>query len=101
VSGIYALKNNKNINRKAQAIVEFALVLPILVALMMAIIEFGLLFKNYLGLNHALNKAAKTASLSRGTANADLKVIKAFLKNCYIINIQAYNHHFTSSKIVR
>ncbi len=80
------LKINIKNNKKAQAIVEFALVLPVLIAVMMGIIEFGLLLKNYLGVNHALNKAAKVASLSRGTSSADIKVIRAFLKNCYIVN---------------
>lgn len=72
--------------KKAQALVEFALVLPILVASIMAIFEFGLLVKNYLGVNYALNQASKTAALCRGTINADIKVIRAILENCVMID---------------
>jgi|GEM_PF-5289902 len=74
-------KNFKSLNKKAQALVEFALVFPIIIATIMCIFEFGLLLKNYLGMNFALGKAAKEAALCRGQQNSDLKVIKVLLEN--------------------
>lgn len=75
-----------NLFKKAQSLVEFALVLPLLVVIIMAIFEFGLLLKNYLGLNYALNKALKEAYYCRGQINADIKVIKKFLENSFVLN---------------
>ncbi len=76
----------KFIGKKAQALVEFALIFPILVISIMCIFEFGLLLKNYLGLNYALGKAAKEASFCRGQQEADLKVIKKLLENAAALN---------------
>lgn len=73
-------------NKKAQALVEFALIFPILVMTIMGIFEFGLLIKNYLGLNYTLGKASREALLCRGQSNADLKVLKSLLKNGYSID---------------
>jgi hypothetical protein len=73
-------------NKKAQAIVEFALIFPILIATIMCIFEFGLLLKNYLGLNYALGKAAKEASFCRGQQGADLKVLKKLLEGAAALN---------------
>ncbi|HOD41414.1 MAG TPA: TadE/TadG family type IV pilus assembly protein [Candidatus Wallbacteria bacterium] len=73
-------------NKKAQAIVEFALIFPILIATIMCIFEFGLLLKNYLGLNYALGKAAKEAAFCRGQEGADVKVIKSLLASATALN---------------
>ncbi len=73
-------------NKKAQAIVEFALIFPILIATIMCIFEFGLLLKNYLGLNYALGRAAKEAAFCRGQQDADIKVIKKLLEGAAALN---------------
>jgi Flp pilus assembly protein TadG len=46
-------------NEKGQSIVEFALLLPILILIIMAIIEFGLLLNTYLALNNASREGAR------------------------------------------
>lgn len=81
-------------NKKAQAIVEFALIFPILIATIMCIFEFGLLLKNYLGLNYALGKAAKEAAFCRGQQDADIKVIKKLLEGAAALN--SFNIRFIS-----
>jgi Flp pilus assembly protein TadG len=48
-----------------QAVVEFALVLPLLLALMTAIFSFGMTFKNYLTLVDAVRSGARVAAVSR------------------------------------
>lgn len=77
---------NKNKNKKAQALVEFALIFPIVIMTVMGIFEFGFLLKNYLGMNYALGKAAKEASMCRGQMNSGLKVVKALLKGAFLID---------------
>lgn len=46
-----------------QAMVELALILPVLLLIIMGIIEFGFMFNNYLTLNNVSREAARYASL--------------------------------------
>ena len=48
-----------------QAIVEFALVLPILMAILLGIIQFGIIFNNYITLTDATRAGARKAAVSR------------------------------------
>lgn len=48
-----------------QAITEFALILPILVALLLGIIQFGIIFNNYLTITDAARAGARKAAVSR------------------------------------
>ncbi len=50
--------------------VEFALVLPVLLIVLLAILKFGLLFENYLTLTDAVRSGARTLAIGRGTTNA-------------------------------
>ena len=52
-------------NQKGQALVEFAIVLPILLLLVFGIIQFGILFNNYLTLTDAVRAGARQAAVSR------------------------------------
>ena len=52
-----------------QAFVEFALVLPLLVLLLMGILQFGLAFHNYLSITDATRVGARAAAVKR-TAGA-------------------------------
>ncbi len=89
------LKKMFNKNKKAQAIVEFALIFPILIASIMCIFEFGLLLKNYLGLNYALGRAAKEAAFCRGQQESNIKVIKKLLEGAVALN--TFNLRIVSS----
>ena len=48
-------------NRKGQSLVETALVLPIILILLTGIIDFGLLFNNYLMVSNASREGARSA----------------------------------------
>lgn len=50
---------------EGQALVEFALVLPLFVTLLFAIIQFGIAFHDYLVLTDAVRAGARTAAVSR------------------------------------
>jgi Flp pilus assembly protein TadG len=52
-----------------QALVEFALVLPLLLLFVLGIIQFGILFNNYVTLTDAVRAGARQAAVSRTVAN--------------------------------
>jgi Flp pilus assembly protein TadG len=52
-------------NERGQALVEFALVLPIIVLLLFSVIQLGLVYKNYLALTDAVRAGARKAAVAR------------------------------------
>jgi Flp pilus assembly protein TadG len=56
-------------NEKGQAMVEFALVLPLLALLVFGIIQFALLFNNRVALTDAVRAGARQAAVSREKPN--------------------------------
>jgi Flp pilus assembly protein TadG len=48
-----------------QAITEFAIILPILMMLVLGIIQFGIIFNNYITLTDATRAGARTAAVNR------------------------------------
>jgi Flp pilus assembly protein TadG len=58
-----------------QTMVEFTLVLPILMVVLFGIIQFGITFKDYVTLTDAVRAGARTAAVSRYSADpvADTK----------------------------
>jgi Flp pilus assembly protein TadG len=56
-------------NERGQTMTEFALVMPILLFLLLGIIQFGLVFNNYLTLTDAVRAGARKAAVSRRTSN--------------------------------
>ncbi len=60
------MKKARSGNREGgQALVEFALVLPILMMVVLGIIQFGILFNNYMTLTDAVRAGARQAAVSR------------------------------------
>jgi Flp pilus assembly protein TadG len=55
--------------QEGQAMVEFALVIPLLLLLIFGIIQFGILFNNYLTLTDAVRVGARQAAVSRDMAD--------------------------------
>jgi Flp pilus assembly protein TadG len=56
-----------------QALVEFALVLPFLLMILIGIIQFGVLFNQYLTLTDAVRAGARQAAVSRTDVNPEAK----------------------------
>ncbi|HVN60923.1 MAG TPA: TadE/TadG family type IV pilus assembly protein [Gaiellaceae bacterium] len=54
---------------RGQTMVEFAIVLPVLLLIVFAIIQFGILFNNFVALTDAVRAGARTAAVSRTAAN--------------------------------
>jgi Flp pilus assembly protein TadG len=61
-----------------QAITEFALILPILMAFLLGIIQFGIVFNNYITITDAARAGARKAAISRlTTGNGDAAKLAA------------------------
>jgi hypothetical protein len=52
-------------NQQGQSMTEFALVLPILAFLLFGVIQFGIVFNNYLTLTDAVRAGARKAAVGR------------------------------------
>jgi Flp pilus assembly protein TadG len=64
-------------NEQGQTMTEFALVLPVLALLLFAVIQFGIVFNNYVTLTDATRAGARKAAVSRQDPNHDSVVMSA------------------------
>ena len=60
-----------------QAMTELALVLPIFVVLLLAIVQFGIVFNNYLTLTDATRAGARKAAVSRFIGDNGASAVQA------------------------
>jgi Flp pilus assembly protein TadG len=60
---------NKLKAERGQTMTEFALIAPLLVVLVFAIIQFGIAFNNYLALTDATRAAARKGAVSRNAGD--------------------------------
>jgi Flp pilus assembly protein TadG len=65
---------------------EFALVLPILALILFAVIQFGIVFNNYVTLTDATRAGARKAAVSRQDPNHDQDVIAAVRNSASDLN---------------
>ena len=65
------MKNRLRHDQSGQTATEFALVLPVFCLLLFAVIQFGILFNNYLTLTDAVRAGARTAAVSRHDTNPE------------------------------
>jgi hypothetical protein len=64
-------------DQQGQSLTEFALVLPILALLLFAVIQFGIVFNNYITLTDATRAGARKAAVSRRAADPSGECITA------------------------
>ena len=57
------LRKERMFGRKGQSIVETALILPIIILVLTGIIDFGLMFNNYLVITNTSREAARNAAV--------------------------------------
>lgn len=57
-----------------QAVVETAIVLPVLILLLAGIIDFGLLFNNYLIISNAAREGARLAAVGAEDSDIDTRI---------------------------
>ena len=63
--------------RRGSTLVEFALIVPILLSMLLGIIEFGWLAKNHLTLANAAREGARAAGLGKTTTEINTRVRSA------------------------
>ena len=66
-------------SQKGQSLTEFAIALPILILLLFSVIQFGIIFNNYVTLTDATRAGARKAAVSRqlGAAAANIAAVQA------------------------
>ncbi len=76
-------------NNRGQAIVETALVLPIIVLVLFAIVEFGLVFNQYIVVTAAAREGARAAAVSDDMAaqNAVADAVASISNNGLTVSI--------------
>lgn len=62
---------SRNITRdeRGQAVTEFAVILPVLLMVLFAIFQFGVIFNNYIQVTSAAREGARKGAVSRGAGN--------------------------------
>jgi len=70
-------KRNQIRNEQGQTMTEFALVLPVLALILFAVIQFGIVFNNYITLTDATRAGARKAAVSRQDPNRNSAVMSA------------------------
>jgi Flp pilus assembly protein TadG len=73
-------------SQKGQSLTEFALALPILVLLLFAVIQFGIVFNNYETLTDATRAGARKAAVGRQLPNPQNAVISAVRSSATDLN---------------
>jgi Flp pilus assembly protein TadG len=56
-------------SERGQTMTEFALILPILLVLVFGIVQFGIIFNNYVTLTDAARTASRKGAVSRGASD--------------------------------
>jgi Flp pilus assembly protein TadG len=64
-------------SQQGQTMTEFALVLPVLALILFAVIQFGIVFNNYITLTDATRAGARKAAVSRQDSNRNSDVVTA------------------------
>lgn len=76
-------------SRSGQALVEFALSLPLLALLLFAIIQWAFIFNTYMTLRHAAQVTSRTLSLSGASADAQTVACEAIQSTLDCANLQS------------
>ncbi|TYP53769.1 TadE/TadG family type IV pilus assembly protein [Thermosediminibacter litoriperuensis] len=64
-------------NQRGQAVVEFALVLPVLVLILFGILEFGRIFHSYIVITNAAREGARLGAVGRSDSEIRARIYEA------------------------
>ena len=84
-------------DERGQAFTEFALVLPILALLLFAVIQFGIVFNNYVTLTDATRAGARKGAVGRRLQNPQSATITAVRNSATDLNQSDLQITVTSS----
>jgi hypothetical protein len=71
------LTNRAGGRESGAALVEFAIILPLLLYLVFGIVEFGLFFRDYLTVANTTRTGARVGSSAGATADADYRILQS------------------------
>ena len=74
-------------DEQGQSVAEFALVLPILMMILLGILQFGVIFRDYLAVTDAVRAGARKAAVSRSTASPTTTCKDAVMKAATDLNV--------------
>ena len=84
-------------SERGQSLTEFALALPILALLLFAVIQFGIVFNNYVTLTDATRAGARKAAVGRRLQDPNSATIKAVRDSATDLNQSDLNVTVTST----
>jgi Flp pilus assembly protein TadG len=84
-------------NQDGQSVTEFALVLPIIAFLLFAVIQFGIVFNNWVQLTDATRAGARTAAVSRRLPNPEGACVAAVRNSATNLKASDLNASCTST----
>jgi Flp pilus assembly protein TadG len=84
-------------SERGQSLTEFALALPILALLLFAVIQFGIVFNNYVTLTDATRAGARKAAVGRRLQNPTSATITAVRNSATDLNQSNLNVTVTST----
>jgi Flp pilus assembly protein TadG len=84
-------------SERGQSLTEFALALPILALLLFAVIQFGIVFNNYVTLTDATRAGARKAAVGRRLGNPVSATITAVRNSATDLNQSQLNVTVTST----
>ncbi len=79
--------NPRRRNQEGQALIEFALVLPLLLVLVMGIIQFGIVFNNYITLTDAVRVGSRQAAVSRTHPDPESVVVDRVQRSAHSLKV--------------
>lgn len=82
---------------EGQAMVEFAIVLPVLLLLVLAIAQFGITFHNYLTLADAVRATARQAAVARELEDREGRIDARMLAASASLEVSELDYTVTSS----
>jgi Flp pilus assembly protein TadG len=77
-------------NQSGAAAVELALLLPVLIAIIFGISQFGIAFNSWITLSNAAREGARLASVAGALSQADIDKVKSYATTGDIISVNAY-----------
>jgi Flp pilus assembly protein TadG len=83
----FYLKKGKN--QRGAAAVEFALLLPLLVAIVFGISQFGIAFNNWIVITNAAREGARLASVEGTLSEASKAIVMSYASPGDIISVNA------------
>jgi len=84
-------------NQKGQALVEFTIILPILLLLVMGIFQFGMMINSYLTIQNAVREGARVAIVG----STDTEIIQQMKQTSPALNSNQLSINITPSQQMR